>query len=175
AHVGDVGVIADVTECEFLPDGRANLKARCRERYRILETWVEDGTQGLHWCKVEIVHDEACPEGEQAALAALAAKCAAHFQEISSRCAPGDVAALNNMHGSCPLEPQAMSFWLCSVLPLPYGAKQALLTLRSTSGDEADRAPPPLPPSDAASSGQGHSMQSGGDGYAEDDGAGEAL
>eukprot|EP00960_Hanusia_phi_P048146 758784-Hanusia_phi.AAC.9 len=58
ATVGDVGVIAELSEVEFLPDGRAHVQAKCRDRFRIVDTWIEDGTQGLHWCKVEIIHDE---------------------------------------------------------------------------------------------------------------------
>eukprot|EP00802_Teleaulax_amphioxeia_P012936 Tamp_12982.p1 GENE.Tamp_12982~~Tamp_12982.p1 ORF type:complete len:272 (+),score=12.68 Tamp_12982:831-1646(+) len=57
ASVGDVGVVADLTDVEFLPDGRALLQAKCRERFHVLETWVEDGTQGLHWCKVAKLPD----------------------------------------------------------------------------------------------------------------------
>mmetsp|Transcript_33659 Transcript_33659/g.82073 ORF Transcript_33659/g.82073 Transcript_33659/m.82073 type:complete len:81 (+) Transcript_33659:510-752(+) len=52
ANVGDMGVIAEITDIEFLADGRAHLQAKCRDRFTIKEAWIEDGTQGLHWCKV---------------------------------------------------------------------------------------------------------------------------
>lgn len=34
-QVGDVGVVAEVIECELLHDGRATLQAKCRSRFRV--------------------------------------------------------------------------------------------------------------------------------------------
>jgi hypothetical protein len=125
AHVGDVCVIADVTECEFLPDGRANLRAKCRERCRIVETWVEDGTQGLHWCKVETVADEPCAAPAEAdETARLARACAQVFEQISARCDPADVAGIAAVHGACPQEPQVPPLF-CACAVLPRGARVA--------------------------------------------------
>jgi len=131
ARVGEIGVIAELQNVEFLPDGRAHLQASCRERYKILEHWVEDGTQGLHWCKVELLPDEA--EGEEEGAEALkreAEECGRLFEGMMARV--GLLSDIEASHGSRPEEPQKLSFWLSSVLPIPYEFKHSLLTTRST-------------------------------------------
>ena len=92
ASVGDIGVVADLTECEFLPDGRALLQAKCRERFHVLETWVEDGTQGLHWCKVAKLPDDETAAAARAKDAPLAravqeqaAECSRTFEAMMDR------------------------------------------------------------------------------------------
>eukprot|EP00954_Amorphochlora_amoebiformis_P028486 1391741-Amorphochlora_amoeboformis.AAC.1 len=53
ATAGDVGLLAYVDECEFLSDGRALLKATLVKRVVITNSWVEEGTQGLHYCQYQ--------------------------------------------------------------------------------------------------------------------------
>jgi len=58
AKEGDVGLIAELDECEFMHDGRCNIKATLKKRFSVVEHWVEDGTQNLTYVKVKYVHDE---------------------------------------------------------------------------------------------------------------------
>ena len=59
AKVGDVALVAEVRECEFLADGRALLSAALvAGRHEVTETYVEEGTQGLHYCRMTPVKDQ---------------------------------------------------------------------------------------------------------------------
>lgn len=57
ADVGDVVLIANLKSCEFLHDGRALLSAEIGKRYEVIEHWVEDGTQNLHYCRLSKYED----------------------------------------------------------------------------------------------------------------------
>ena len=57
ANVGDVVMVATLKNCEFLHDGRALLTAEIGQRYEIIEHWVEDGTQNLHYCRLSKYED----------------------------------------------------------------------------------------------------------------------
>jgi len=58
AKVGDVALVAEVRECEFLADGRALLSAGLLAgRHEVIETYVEEGTQGLHYCRLQPLKD----------------------------------------------------------------------------------------------------------------------
>lgn len=59
ARAGDVGLIAHIEECEFLPDGRALMKATIHERVNLSSVWVEEGTQGLYYCQYSVLRDNA--------------------------------------------------------------------------------------------------------------------
>jgi Lon protease-like protein len=55
---GDVGVVFEITECQFLPDGRALCESIGRSRFVLREFWIEDGTQGLHYATIDDLEDE---------------------------------------------------------------------------------------------------------------------
>jgi hypothetical protein len=44
--------IQQIKECEFQSDGRCYIAAKLVSRCRISEHFVEDATQGLHYCQV---------------------------------------------------------------------------------------------------------------------------
>ncbi|CAN0382127.1 unnamed protein product, partial [Laminaria digitata] len=46
------------SECEFLSDGRVLLVAKLASRHTVVDHFVEDGTQGLHYCRLEPRHDD---------------------------------------------------------------------------------------------------------------------
>jgi len=62
----DIGLIAEVSECDFAHDGRAYLAARLKSRARVAEYWCEEGTEGLFYCTVEDVHDAPLSDDEAA-------------------------------------------------------------------------------------------------------------
>ena len=75
AHIGDIGVVAKVDECEFFHDGRCNMQATLTRRFRVETQWIEDGTQNLTYVKVRYL-DDVPLEGEAAtALEAVAKQC----------------------------------------------------------------------------------------------------
>jgi len=55
--IGDVVLIANLKSCEFLHDGRALLSAEIGKRHEVIEHWVEDGTQNLHYCRLSKYED----------------------------------------------------------------------------------------------------------------------
>ena len=65
ANENDVGLLCELAECQILADGRAMLTAKCIGRIKILETWVENGTQGLSYCKCEDYNDLPLEDSDQ--------------------------------------------------------------------------------------------------------------
>jgi Lon protease-like protein len=57
ASIGDICLIAELKECEFLADGRCILDAVMTVRNKITQHFVEEGTQGLSFVKVEPFSD----------------------------------------------------------------------------------------------------------------------
>jgi len=131
ANVGDMGVIAEITDIEFLADGRAHLQAKCRDRFTIKETWIEEGTQGLHWCKVDLVSDVPVTKDEdKEELAEAVGDCDELFASVMERSRLGG--EIERQYGSRPSNPERFSFWLSSILPVPYQDKHDLLTCQDT-------------------------------------------
>ena len=148
ASVGDVGVVAEITEVEFMANGRANLvvsgstilgaenskrrvrglslitallQAKCKERFRIKEHWVEDGTQGLHWCKIEFIRDD--PPADPAVLTTHKDICKGLFDRFIGQCGAGARAEVDAVYGPQPEDSEVF------VLKI-----QGLQVLESTEG-----------------------------------------
>lgn len=118
--IGDVGVIAEIKECEFTHDGRALLEANCSTRFRIADFWCEDGTQGLFSCKVEKLDDVAATEQEMkdaqepiALLHRLADTIAQLIPSSQRSARPNDLGSL--------------TFWLAGLVNIGYRRKYDLL------------------------------------------------
>lgn len=62
ARVGDVALVVELKEVEFLADGRCLLEGLLVSRQRIAEHYVEQGTQGLHYCRLESLRDDGLGE-----------------------------------------------------------------------------------------------------------------
>eukprot|EP00471_Norrisiella_sphaerica_P001857 CAMPEP_0184478478 /NCGR_PEP_ID=MMETSP0113_2-20130426/495_1 /TAXON_ID=91329 /ORGANISM="Norrisiella sphaerica, Strain BC52" /LENGTH=341 /DNA_ID=CAMNT_0026856287 /DNA_START=172 /DNA_END=1197 /DNA_ORIENTATION=+ len=122
ANKGDVGLMAHVDECEFLPDGRALLKATIQQRVKVTNSWVEEGTQGLHYCNMERYdeEDKEVDEGEYEAIVKIA-------QSFLSRI-PGLQEQIVHHIGEQPSHADATrwSFWFA-----------AMVTMISRAGDRA--------------------------------------
>ena len=121
----------------------AFLQAKCKERFSIIEHWIEDGTQGLHWCKVEFIQD--VPAADPAALIRNTDTCRQLVDEFLRQCGEAARAEIDSTYGKQPQDPevlvyfvsnliillvidsiisQRLSFWLSSILPVPYERKQ---------------------------------------------------
>ncbi|CAM9297511.1 unnamed protein product [Chrysoparadoxa australica] len=125
---GDVAVMAEIRECEFLADGRAVLEAELRGRYTIVSHFIEEGTQGLHYCQVQELHDVEPTEEEVHQLDALKRSVTEKAEQVISPIKH----QVMNTHGPIPSTAEALGLWLASVLPLPIPEKQAMLSSNNT-------------------------------------------
>ena len=112
ANIGDVALRACLKEVEFLPDGRCLLEAKLEGRYRILEHFVEDGTQGLHYCRMEPFCDLPIPPEDTSTVESLMAEA----EELCRQLLQGNIKQkIEAYHGLPPREVEAFSLWLCGV------------------------------------------------------------
>ena len=112
ANVGDVALRACLKEVEFLPDGRCLLEAKLEGRYRILEHFVEDGTQGLHYCRMEPFSDLPIPPEDTPVIESLMVEA----DELCKQLLQGNIKQkIEAYHGLPPREVEAFSLWLCGV------------------------------------------------------------
>ena len=130
ANEGAVGLYADLTECEFLADGRALLQATLSGRFRIKSSWVEDGTQNLWYATTEAFDDDAlASEEEKEAVDSLVANALEKVDQVDGRVR----ARIEEAVGVCPRNsPENLSFWLVAVSGFPESEKQALLESTDT-------------------------------------------
>mmetsp|Transcript_35580 Transcript_35580/g.52016 ORF Transcript_35580/g.52016 Transcript_35580/m.52016 type:complete len:374 (+) Transcript_35580:54-1175(+) len=134
AEIGNVALLAELKEVEFLSDGRCLLEAKITQRLRIMEHFVEDGTQGLHYCRTESLVDDSIPQDQTDEVKTLALQVMGEVN--SSFYQREDIRAkITAAHGPAPdpeAHPEALSLWVAAVLPLPPHGKQALLETLST-------------------------------------------
>ncbi|CAM9795495.1 unnamed protein product [Ectocarpus sp. 13 AM-2016] len=133
ATIGDVALIAQLVECEFLSDGRVLLKAKLISRQTVIDHFVEEGTQGLHFCRVEARGDEP-PSNEQNGNAS------ARVEELHARTRRLILDAIGpfmsemiERYGEIPASAESFSQWAAAVLPMPVREKHAMLSGRSTA------------------------------------------
>lgn len=122
----DIGCVAEIIELEKLEDGRSNILAMGRQRFRVLEFKHERSflTGAVEW--VDDSQDEAdlrlLADGMQELLrdvVRLSAKLADKSVEF-----PSDV----------PNDPAELSFWIAGSFPALPGEQQALLEMKDTAG-----------------------------------------
>ena len=87
-------------------------QARCKDRFVILEHWVEDGTQGLHWCKVEFLRDT--PEADPTSVTAISDSCKETFRRFVYRCGEAARSEINATYGPMPDDPEVFHIHLSS-------------------------------------------------------------
>ncbi len=112
ANKNDVGLLCELKECQILADGRAMLTAKCIHRIKIIDNWVENGTQGLHYCKCEEYNDFVL-EGEQlTAVQEMRLQVSNHLAKHHSEAIKGFMAH----HGKEPDNDVGFSFWASNFL-----------------------------------------------------------
>lgn len=132
AQVGDIALIADLKNVEFLADGRCLLDAVILKRMKIVEHYVEDGTQGLHYCRVKEYNDDAM-DGDALSMAqdlqATAVTLVTAFLEIDQN----RRRAIEEEHGPMPRNhPENLSLWLTAISAIPERDRFALLLSKDT-------------------------------------------
>lgn len=124
---GSVGCVAEVTETQTLPDGRANILTLGVIRYRI-DSYIEGGAPYLV-ARVSFFEDE---EEDEELLAGPAKEVADTFTRIAQA-----VRTLNDERAALPdisnTEPQRLSFLVAAAMEIEVEIKQHLLEMRSTS------------------------------------------
>lgn len=124
---GHVGCVAEITETQALPDGRANILTVGLIRYRV-EAYVERGDPYLV-AQVSFFEDE---EEADELLSESSREVAETFTRIARA-----VRIINDERASLPdisdTEPQRLSFLVAAAMEIETEIKQELLELRSTS------------------------------------------
>ena len=124
---GHVGCVAEVTETQTLPDGRANILTVGLIRYRV-EEYLERGDPYLV-AQVSFFEDE---EEADELLSESSREVAETFTRIARA-----VRIINDERASLPdisdTEPQRLSFLVAAAMEIETEIKQELLELRSTS------------------------------------------
>ena len=86
---------------------------------------MEDGTQGLHFCRLEPFRDAALDAAGLEAAAALMEQGRAALGQVAE--AASSMAAIERQFGPAPSAPEDFGLWLAAVSPLGEGEKVALL------------------------------------------------
>lgn len=121
---GRVGCVADVTDVEMIPDGRANIVITGRARFA-LDAFVEDRAP-YHVADVSFVPDLA--GGSPVALAVAADDVAQHFRRV--------VTAVNTINGqhaplpSLPDDPAQLAWAIASMIDFELEPRYQLLAER---------------------------------------------
>jgi len=128
ASDGDVGLMAYVDECEFLPDGRALLKAKIQQRVQVSNSWVEEGTQGLHYCQIRAF------EEENKEMDADEMKDIVNLADNFLKTVPGLREKIVRYVGKqpSPSQPTKWSFWFAALVTMISRAGQNALPLLKT-------------------------------------------
>lgn len=125
--VGHIGCVAEVTETQSLPDGRANILTVGLVRFR-LDEYVDRGDPYLV-ARVSFFEDE---EESKESLGESTRDVAETFTRIARA-----VRIINDERASLPdisdTEPQRLSFLVAAAMEIDADVKQELLELRSTS------------------------------------------
>jgi len=130
AKVGDIALLSELKEVEFLSDGRCLLEAQLLQRQKIVEHFVEEGTQGLHYCRTEVFSDDPVPRERQEAveeLTSMARNLAEHLYNTKQ-----NKPQILKHHGEMPSSAEGLSLWLTAILPFPISYKQQALGSKDT-------------------------------------------
>ncbi|MBL0940308.1 MAG: LON peptidase substrate-binding domain-containing protein [Gemmatimonadaceae bacterium] len=122
---GRVGCVAEVTDVEMLPDGRANIVVRGRERIA-LDQFVE-ARAPYHVGDVDVVPD--IPDTNAVALTVQAGELAAHFRRVVAA-----VQRLNKQTNEPPTLPDAaaqLPWAIAAMIDLDVGQRYELLAERN--------------------------------------------
>jgi Lon protease-like protein len=129
--VGDIALVAELKETEFLADGRCILEATLCKRSRVVEHYVEEGTQGLHYCRLERIHDDTVPEAQQETLRALKQHAVTLSETLLSNARARREA--EEEFGPMPaLDVEQFSWWFASISPLSRHERVVALHSRDT-------------------------------------------
>ncbi|KAJ6888519.1 hypothetical protein NC652_029559 [Populus alba x Populus x berolinensis] len=137
--IADLACEVEITECEPLPDGRFYLEVESRRRFRILQSWDQDG---YRVAEIEWVLDNS-PEGleqrtKMQELTDSAAEYAQSWLRRAKEAARQDRRRLEKLLNveammPMPLDPERFSFWLATLTDRRPCERLELLRIRDTT------------------------------------------
>lgn len=138
-QIADFACEVEVTECEPLPDGRFYIEVEGRRRFRILQSWDQDG---YRVAEVEWIQDVIPPEGtreftELQELTTNATEYAQMWMMSAKEAARRDrrrLAELLSVEAMMPNkeDPERFSFWLTTLTRRRPSERLELLRLKDT-------------------------------------------
>eukprot|EP01041_Mallomonas_annulata_P004455 gene4455-8875_t len=137
ARVGDLALLAKLEHVEFFHDGRCMIRAVLTSRHKIVEHFEIgvvlslEGTQGLHMCRLEDIHDEPIGNSEeiQTELSRLMALAQSHSNVLLHHRALQDA---YSRYGSPPSGAEKLSLWLLALFPMDETYKLTLMSSTDT-------------------------------------------
>lgn len=138
-ELADLACEVEITECEPLPDGRFYLEIESRRRFRIIQSWNQDG---YRVAEIEWVQDIYPPEGseERAELQQMTNNAAEYARswltnaKVAARFDPRKFEKINNLESMMPTtqDPERFSFWLATLTNRRPDERLELLRIRDT-------------------------------------------
>lgn len=127
--VGEVALVAELKEVEFLDDGRVLLDAKLTSRSTVVDSYIEESTQGLHYGSLKQLKDEPVAEELQSELELLLRQGRALVSELRGF---SFWRMLEQAHGEEPRCTELFSLWLVSITKTMKTSDKMTL-LRSTN------------------------------------------
>ena len=133
---GNIVLIFHLEECEFLPDGRCLIDGKIKSRAKIVNHFVEDGTQRLHYCNAVIFNDEPVNESDKDKVQEFITIGRFLANQLLESASPDGFTLrqkIEHKYGPAPASnDELFSLWLTAICPLPDIQKKALLSSTST-------------------------------------------
>ncbi|CAK9219340.1 unnamed protein product [Sphagnum jensenii] len=138
--VADVACEVEISECEPVPDGRFLLEVLGRRRFRIIETWDQDGYRiaKVQWLQ-DVIPAPGSPEQKEVyRMARTAAEVVNTFltraQDAARKDYHGRLRELLNQSEGRPniSDPECFSFWIANLLPIRTAERLQFLRLTDT-------------------------------------------
>lgn len=131
ANIGDPALVAQLEEVEFMADGRCILEAKLTSRHIIVDHYIEEGTQGLHFCRLQKLEDDSMVDDP-----VKLNRCVELMQVsrlLTDALIEGPMRArIEQRYGAPPTSPEPFSLWLCQIAPLRDSDKMRLLKSTDT-------------------------------------------
>uniref|UniRef100_A0A7I4AXZ7 Uncharacterized protein n=1 Tax=Physcomitrium patens TaxID=3218 RepID=A0A7I4AXZ7_PHYPA len=139
--LAEVACEVEITECEPLPDGRFEIEVVGKRRFRMTETWEQDGYRvaKVQWLQ-DVVHPDGSPEKDELAqsvrtAADLVNAFISRVRDIAVRSDRRLLEMLNRTEGMpSASDPERFSFWVANLMNIP--GRERLQYLRITDTRE---------------------------------------
>jgi Lon protease-like protein len=137
ARHGEVALVAKLQDVNMLPDGRCFLEATLLSRHQIVDHFVEEGTQGLHYCRLIPYKDNPIAAEDQEIVQHLFTQGRQLAEYVSEE--PGVRRKIEERYGLAPSDIEGFSLWLTAITPMSETDKLSLLICKDTK-DRLQRA-----------------------------------
>lgn len=137
ASVGDVALEAVLENVEFTSDGRCFVDAVISQRLVVIDHYLEEGTQGLHFCRAKVLKDDVLTakplaDGGETDEVAIANQLILACKIITSQFVLTNSRIITRKFGPEPSTPELYSMWLLGFSRFSPIQKLEMLKLRDT-------------------------------------------